>query len=70
MPLTAHDAEERSRQIIGRVMDAQEKVSDTQDHALDGPEQARAHLVALRELVNRQDDLIAELREQVRQAVS
>lgn len=70
MPLTKHDAEEQTRQIEGRVYDAKEKVSETYAGALTSPEAAELHMAAQKELINRQDDLIAALREQVRQAVS
>lgn len=52
--LTLHDSEERARPLIGRLIDAREKYSER-------PGQSSAE-----ELIHRQDDLIAELKEQVR----
>lgn len=58
MPITAHDAEETMRPLLGRVYDAREKYSLN-------PNQANAEAV-----IHRQQDALAASQELVRQAVN
>jgi hypothetical protein len=72
MALSKHDAEEETRQLDGRVLDAAMAAGNSR--SLYVAEQTRFNsesLIASQDkLINRQAELIAKLRELMRQAVA
>lgn len=72
MPLSRHDAEEQTRQLDGAVIDAAEKVGNSRVLYVADPTKFNGESVITSQnaLINRQAELIARLREQVRQAIA
>lgn len=75
LPLSKHDAEEGTRQLEGRVYDAAEKVGENRalwkdpEGVYRTPVMADTFIASLDELINRQGELVAALKEQLRQAL-
>ena len=71
MALSKHDAEEQTRQLDGRVIEAADKVGEWRILYVADPTKFNGEglITSQNALINRQAELIARLREQVRQAI-